>query len=215
MSEHGRLFKEWITFNQYRTIVEIGVSKGECTIYLCEAARITGGKVYGFDNWEVHGLKNQFKPMSTKEKVKDRLTRAGYSNFKLTKVDTKTADFANAIAKLKPIDFAFIDACHSYQGIHNDFMAVYPNLSETGSIAFHDTLRIDGCRDFLIDLLTKYKDGTFDVISLPWGNGSRRVGVSILTKRTYHKIGIGIDEICGSNRTAEQIYQDEKAVYQL
>jgi hypothetical protein len=127
----------------------------------------------------------------------------------LIKADTRSEKFPNLLKKKCPIiDFAFIDGCHSYYGLKNDFEAVYPLLSSRGIIAFHDTLMIDGCREFMLDLRTKYNDGTFDIVDFPWGGGSR-VGVSLLVKRSYPEIKVGIREVCGSPSSMIEIENKE------
>lgn len=208
--EMGMLFESLIAFNRYKTCVEIGVAYGTTTYYLCKGVEKTGGHVYGFDLWATHGLLRQYAPLSTKEEVEKYLKNKMVTNFTLTQINTTTDDFKSKIKNLSPIDFAFIDGCHSYQGVKNDFDIIYPYLSSTGMVVFHDTLRIDGCREFIIDLKTKYNDGTFDIIDFPWGNQDRRVGISILMKRTYPICGILIDELCGSPSTPEDIYLKEQ-----
>jgi len=78
---------------------------------------------------------------------------------------------------------------------------------------FHDTCKIDGCREFIIDLITKYNDGTYDIINLPWDNKHKRSGISILQKRTYPVCGYKIDEICGPPSEPKEIYEKEKIWY--
>ena len=210
--EISPLFQGLIKFNRYKTIVEIGVFRGYSTRYLCEAAQVTGGIVYGFDFWGVEKFTKQ-KGYS-QEAVSSYLKKCKIKNFKLIQIDTKMEAFKQIIKEKCPvIDFAFIDGWHSYEGIKNDFDVVYPLLAETGMIAFHDTLKVDGCREFIMDLRTIYYDGAFDIIDLPWGNGERRVGVSILMKRTYPVIDHEIDEICGSLSTPDEIYLKEKDWY--
>lgn len=212
--EQGELFKSLIILNQCKNIVEIGVALASTTSYLCDAANKVGGKVYGYDLWDMHGLNNQFGAFSNKEQCENYLKGKGYSNFELTKISTKTDSFRTLIKERhSSIDFAFIDGCHSYEGVKNDFDIIYPLLSLTGIVAFHDTLRIDGCREFIIDLRTKYFDGTFDIIDFPYGNNSRRVGISLLVKRSYPNIDLKIDEICGSISDPGAIYSKEKEWY--
>ena len=212
--EHGNLIASMITFNRAKTIVEIGVCHGTTTASLCKAAEVTGGHVYGYDNWEVHGLMQQFGAFDTKENVEGRLKGLGFNNFTLTKVDTYSDDFRKLINyRHETIDVAFVDGCHSYKGIRNDFEVVYPKIKPGGIVVFHDTLRIDGCRDFMIDLRTTLYDGTYDIIDFPWGNADRRVGVSILVKRSYPLINLLIDEQCDLTERFEDIYNKEKAWY--
>ena len=120
------------------------------------------------------------------------------------------------------IDLAYIDGCHSYEGIKNDFDAVYPQLSETGIIVFHDTLRIDGCRQFIIDLRTKFWDGTFDVVTFPYGSMfypdgnvvNRRTGVSMLVRRAFATLDLPIDEQCDLEEHSQSTYVQEEEWYE-
>lgn len=211
--EHGKLLQHIIEFNQYKVCVEVGVAFGTTTLYLCEGAKKHGGHIFGFDIWDVHGQNRQFKQISSKEDVENYLRSRNLYNFSLEKIDTKSEKFKERIKELGIIDFAFIDGCHSYIGLKNDFDVIYPNLSKFGTIVFHDTLKIDGCREFVLDLRTKYYDGTFDIIDFPWGNLERRVGISILVKRSYPICDIKIDEECGNVSGIESIYQREKEWY--
>ena len=109
----------------------------------------------------------------------------------------------------KKIDLAFVDGCHSYVGIKNDFEVVYPRMSNIGTVVFHDTLMIDGCREFVYDLRNKFYDGSYDVIDFPFGHGVARCGVSILTKRSFAVSDREIDQICGSPSSADEIEINE------
>jgi predicted O-methyltransferase YrrM len=211
--EHGAIFRTLIEFNRFKTIVEIGVAKASTTCQLCAAAKATGGKVHGFDIFDVHGLEKQFAQYSTKEWCEEKLRQRGFSNFILSKINTSTREFNNLIGNIGEINFAFIDGCHSYDGLTHDFDVVYPNLSTPGMIAFHDTLRIDGCREFVHDLRTKYFDGTYDIVDFPFGNGHRRCGISLLVKRTYPVLNIPCDEVSNLQDRREEIYKKEKDWY--
>jgi hypothetical protein len=216
-SEHEQnLFNTLIKLNNCKTIVEVGVSQGRTTAVLCGAAKTTGGMVYGFDCWTQHGLRMQFPPHSSKEHVDTYLRSLQHYNFELYNIDTfkERERFTTIIAThCAPIDFCFIDACHSYRGISHDFFVTYPHLSKTGIVAFHDTLRIDGCRQFMLDLRTKYYDGTFDIVDFPFGLGNRRVGISLLVKRSFHTVNIEIDEVCNLSDTNKDIMEQERQYF--
>jgi len=211
----GEMFKSIIRFNEAKTIIEVGVAQATTTRYFCEAAKQTGGFVYGYDLWDTHGLHNQFDALSTKNKCEYYLNSFGFTNYELTQINSKSTEFKQLINTKHggKIDFAFIDGCHSYDGIKNDFDVIYPNLSPFSIVAFHDTLKIDGCREFIIDLRSTLFDGTFDIVDFPFGYGSRRVGITLLVKRSYPVINELIDEICGSPSNPEQIYDKEKIWY--
>ena len=167
--------------------------------------------------WADHGLHNNYRQISSREKCDEYLKGQGLSNYALTQIDTSSPEFVAKLDELGPIDFAFIDGCHSYDGARRDFDLVYPRLSTPGIIAFHDTLRIDGCRRLIHDLRTELNDGTFDIVNFPFGNRERRVGISLLVKRTWAVLGMEVDEHCdaagGRFQRVERLYTAEKAWY--
>jgi len=223
VEEHRPLLESLVYLNQAKVIVEVGVAEAKSTDWLCRGAKLRGGKVYGYDLWDTHGLKNQFQHWSSKEKCEEYLTSKGHTNFELTKINSRTPEFAELIKTKHPIiDLAFIDGCHSYDGIKNDFDAIYPQLGETGVIVFHDTMRIDGCREFMIDLRTKYNDGTFDLVTFPYGSmaysdGSVydiRTGISVLVKRSFATLVRPISEQCNLDEHFNDIYVKEEEWYE-
>ena len=223
VEEQGPLLESLVYLNQAQVIVEVGVAEAKSTDWLCRGAKLRGGKVYGYDLWDTHGVNNQFEHWSSKEKCETYLQSKGHTNFELTKINSRTPEFAELIKTKHPsIDLAYIDGCHSYDGIKNDFDIIYPLLSESGVIVFHDTLRIDGCREFMIDLRTKFFDGTYDLITFPWGsmfysNGNvvnRRTGISVLAKRSFATLDLPIDEQCNLDEHFNDIYVKEEEWYE-
>jgi hypothetical protein len=223
VEEQGPLLESLVYLNQAQVIVEVGVAEAKSTDWLCRGAKLRGGKVYGYDLWDTHGLNNQFQHWSSKEKCEEYLQSKGHSNFELTKINSRTPEFAELIKTKHPsIDLAYIDGCHSYDGIKNDFDVIYPLLSESGVIVFHDTLRIDGCREFMIDLRTKFFDGTYDLITFPWGSMfysdgnvvNRRTGISVLAKRSFATLDLPIDEQCNLDEHFQEIYVKEEEWYE-
>lgn len=211
--QQGPFLSSIVLFNECKTIVEIGVAHASTTAYLCQSAKMTGGHVYGYDLWDKHGLWDQCDTYASKASCEKYLNSFGYDNYTLTQTDSTTQEFKDMINTRHPkIDFAFIDGCHSYQGVKNDFDVVYPNLSDTGIIAFHDTVRIDGTREFMIDLRTKYFDGTYDIVEFPYGNFERRVGITLLVKRSIAKLQdeLQMDEQCNVDNRFEEIYAKER-----
>jgi hypothetical protein len=223
VEEQGPLLESLVYLNQAKVIVEVGVAEAKSTDWLCRGAKLRGGFVYGYDLWDTHGVNNQFQHWSTKEKCEAYLQSKGHSNFELTKINSRTPEFAELIKSKHPsIDLAYIDGCHSYDGIKNDFDVIYPLLSESGVIVFHDTLRIDGCREFMIDLRTKFFDGTYDLITFPWGSMfysdgnvvNRRTGISVLAKRSFATLDLPIDEQCNLDDHFQEIYVKEEEWYE-
>jgi len=215
----GKLRTEWpfykalVWFLQPKICVEVGVAKGGAAEMICRALQDwdAGGKYYGFDAWKRYGQAEEFKALGSREVVAQRLDNIPFGDYHLFEVDTlKDQD---KFRKLCPdnIDFAYIDADHSYYGIANDFSVIYPKLSAMGVIVFHDTCSIDGCREFVLDLRTKYYDGTFDLLDIPLGNGknNRHPGITILMKRYWQIEKYCIDEVNGSPSQPHEIEHKE------
>lgn len=230
---HGSLFKSIIELNNYKVCVELGVAFGTTSKWFCEALKATGGHLYGFDIWDIHKpdiQKNDFLKIQNQNKqaeyeFHEEYKRTGslelvenylkdFSNYTMYQIDTKSKKFRKTLPNICPvIDFAFIDGDHSYNGVLNDFNIIYPLLSNVGTIAFHDTQKIDGCREFVLDLRTKFNDGTFDIVDFPHGNLDRRVGITLLVKRSFPVLKLEIDEICGSPSSPQEIINREQAWY--
>ncbi len=219
-----RFITDFCKLCQYKNIVEIGVSHGNTTIMLCEIAKELGGKVFGYDYFEpINAYVKHHQGVYSYDKVYNYIKSFGYDDdlFKLTKVDTQNEEFSKILKEDTKgiIDFAFIDGCHSYEGVKNDFKTVYPLLSEDGSIVLHDTYSHTGCRKFVLDLYQELNDGTYDILTLPFGGGVNRWGFTIITKRYYplYNSGITINDhetLTQSNLMPEDVYTEEKKWYQ-
>jgi len=228
----GPLLQSYIEFCDYKKIVEIGVQYGGTTEHFCRAAKNTGGKVYGYDFFDAIGVYVGGKIPITPPKtiLQEKLKNKGYdeSVVSLTKVDTRDPNFSKILKEQTggEIDFAFIDGCHSYAGVKNDFLKVYPLLSPEGTIVFHDTFSHTGPRRFILDLYEELNDGTFDVISLPFGRGPgagkyNRIGLALIVKRSFAISGGGIintdHDIIGPPETwtnPPEVYAMEKEWYE-
>ena len=200
-NDYSELLGQLTQFIKSEVIVEIGVSAGDTTLKLCEYNK--NAHIWGYDIWDINGHLDQFTHNHSMKSVENSLRQNGVNNFTLYQIDTigKRKEFERKLASDlngRQIDLAFVDAEHSYIGIKNDFEIVYPHLADHGVVAFHDTLMIDGCREFMLDLRTKYFDGSFDVVDFPFGLSDRRCGVSLLVKRSYAKTDRTIDQVCGS-----------------
>jgi len=194
-----------IKLTKRKIIVEIGVGLGQSTYIFCLSARQCGGNVYGFDFWQIRSL----------QQVDQILKELKCDNYILHNINTQTQEFKTLIqTQFESIDFAFIDGDHSYSGVCNDFFTIYPKLADDGIIALHDTVTSDGCREFIFDLRTKFYDGTYDIIDIPFGYNTRRVGLSLLVKRAMPNITFKHKEDNdGSPHTFEQIKSFEKEWY--
>ncbi len=197
-------------------IVEIGVASGgmACSIVnaMHENIKTTNKQAWytGYDLWDIHGATAQFAQLGSLELVSESLNKINKENWNLVKQDTQNNQskfrydlkhrFTNGI------DFAFIDGCHSYQGITNDFFNVWPHMNPQGIIAFHDTAVIDGCREFIADLRI-HNNGSYDISDYPYGTNERNCGITLITTPGFGDVKI--DEICTSISTPSEIYEKE------
>ena len=199
-----------------RIAVEVGVAYGGMAQNIYRAMNDnyndTGIESWytGFDLWDTHGIHDQFQQMGSMEEVDQKLKDIG-NKHALVKIDTQKdqANFRQQLAQrfTLGIDFAFIDGCHSYEGIKNDFFNIWSYMGEKGIVAFHDTAVIDGCREFIADLRL-HNNGSYDVSDFPYGTNERNCGITLITKPGFGNVKI--DEICGSPSVPEDIYAKEE-----
>ena len=200
-------------------VVEVGVATGGMAFAMYSAIEEnicdTGVPAWytGFDLWDTHGVHGQFAQMGSMEEVHAKLENIG-NNFALVKINTQTEQqkFRDELVHrfTNGINFAFIDGCHSYEGIKNDFFNIWPYMANNGIVAFHDTAVIDGCREFIADLRI-HNNGSYDISDYPYGTNSRNCGVTLITKPGYNDVLI--DEICGSPNSPQDIYNKERKTF--
>lgn len=205
-----------IKLQRPRIAIEIGVAEGRMAnaIYsaLNENTQDTDIESWytGFDIWDTHGVSGQFSQMGSFEHVDEKLKHIG-DRYSLVKLDTqKDQDtFRKELTSrfTLGIDFAFIDGCHSYEGIKNDFFNVWTHMNPQGIIVFHDTAVIDGCREFIADLRI-HNNGSYDISDYPYGTDERNCGITLITTPGFGDVKI--DEICTSISTPSEIYEKEK-----
>jgi len=203
------LFQSLICLQRCKTCVEIGAGRGRGLSFLLEAVKSVEGHIISFD-----------RRLSRINTIVDKFNAAGIDSslYDMHCLNTRKerGKFEHILDLVYPtgIDFAFIDGDHSYLGIKNDFEVIYPRLSKTGIIAFDDTLCSDGCREFMLDLRTKYSDKTFDIVEFPFaGAPPAYIGVTVLIKKTFANSDVAISHIHGSLSTPEDIELKESEQY--
>ncbi len=127
---------EAVQKRKQRTIVEIGTAQGGTLLLLCCVAEkdatiasidLPGGKFGGgYSAWNIP-LYRDFAGKS--------------QNLHLLRGNSHSEEmFQNLVSVLsgRAIDFLFIDADHTYEGVRRDFQLYSPLVAKGGLIAFHD-----------------------------------------------------------------------------
>jgi len=126
------------------TYIEIGIWLGATFKEILEETKDIKLKGIGVDLFEDFKIINDItKPslgnthhgdVAKKEDVEKKLNSLGITNFKLLKGDT--VEVINSFPVMKNV-VCFIDANHTYEGVKNDFNAMFPKI-KNGYVIFDD-----------------------------------------------------------------------------
>lgn len=115
---------------------EIGIWKGTMSACLLARPDLT---LYMVDNWKgVPGL--EYCGFSEDDQIRNKATARAKTEFAGDRAIIMCADSVLA-AEMVPdlsLDFVFIDADHSYNGVKSDIAAWLPNIKPGGLIGGHD-----------------------------------------------------------------------------
>lgn len=128
-------------------IVELGSYLGASTCYLAAGAELVGGHVTAIDLWNNETIVGGHR--DTFAEFKDNISSVSHL---VTVVRKHTRDLTAEDVR-PPIDFAFIDADHSYEATKADAAFIAPFIAPDGVIAFHDTTTFAGVSRALAELL--------------------------------------------------------------
>lgn len=141
-------------------IVEIGSFKGKSTIWL---AKGTGAgnqlKIYAIDPHSGYTEHDNTKaPTDTFSEFTKNIKTANVES-----QITPIVDFSqNAVKSFtEPIELLFIDGSHKYEAVKQDFYDWVPKLIDGGTVAFHDTIGMEGPRSVVnefVFLSKKFKN---------------------------------------------------------
>lgn len=115
-------------------IVELGSFCGKSSRILAEVARDKKSKLYCVDSFVPHFDGVPTPPEEALKSFTQHVLTPFYDNVELIKLDTTEA---SRYFK-KQIDFIFIDADHSLDGVRLDCEHWLPMLKSGGVVAFHD-----------------------------------------------------------------------------
>jgi len=122
--KYSRLFQHLIRYFDHRTIVELGTALGINTLYL--AASDPEVKVWTFEAWH-----------AVSEIARKAFNEAGYHNITILhgNIDATLPEF---LGKGTLVDFAFIDANHTYAATMAYFEQLQKNLSARAVVVIDD-----------------------------------------------------------------------------
>jgi predicted O-methyltransferase YrrM len=135
-------------------IIEVGSWKGKSTICLASGSRAgRGTKIHAIDphtgspeHAETLGEVRTFK------EFQQNIRNAGVEEVVIPHVE----ESVSAAEKFKePVEVAFIDGLHEYEGVKADFEAWFPKVVDGGMMAFHDTSCWPGPLKVVSDCLFK------------------------------------------------------------
>lgn len=127
--------------------IEIGSYIGASATRLAAGLSLNGGQLYCVDTWA-----NETMPEGERDTFAEfqRNTAAVSSRIKMVR---KRSDELNASEFEIPLDFAFIDADHSYAAVAADIKKVGEWLKDGGIVAFHDCTYFEGVSRVLGEIL--------------------------------------------------------------
>jgi 16S rRNA C967 or C1407 C5-methylase (RsmB/RsmF family) len=112
--------------NNHHIFVELGAYAGRSTVYM---SKILNPNISFFtvDGWKHYPYK----------KFIANLKNNGVTNKHVTPIIADSSE-ASRLFDLESVDFVFVDANHSYEGVRRDILAWLPRMKKTGVIAGHD-----------------------------------------------------------------------------
>ncbi len=176
--EIENLFNEICNLNPKR-VLEIGTARGG-TLYLWTQAATDDATLVSVDlpggdfGGAYAGCRTELYRAFTKGKQQLHL-------FLEDSHDKSTLEKVAARFNNKPIDFAFIDGDHTYEGVKADFNDYGPLVRAGGIIAFHDILYREKQPSIRVNMLWKELQEQYDCTEFigPEGSG-KKIGIGLL-----------------------------------
>lgn len=138
----------------FKTGAEIGVCKGHYSKKLCE--NIPGLKLYGIDNWSnnsgSHRERNHRDSAykQTLENLKPFLASGHFLIIRKSSMDA-LADIPD-----ESLDFVFIDADHTYEGVKEDVEGWSKKVRKGGIVSGHDYYEFKSGKGGIIPAVNEY-----------------------------------------------------------
>ena len=162
-----------------RRILEIGTARGG-TLYLWIQAAIADATIVSVD---LPGGEFGGAYPACRVPFYQSFARSGQT-LKLLRKDSHKVETRAEVVKIfdnKPIDFAFIDGDHTYDGIKADFHDYGSLVRPGGLIGFHDILPRPDLPDIQVDRFWNEVRDKYDSMELIGSEGSgRKIGIGII-----------------------------------
>lgn len=160
-------------------VLEVGTARGG-TLYLWAQATIDGATIVSVDLPE-----GDFGGAYPEEKVPfyQAFARPGQRLHLLRKDshDPKTVAEVRQLFAASPVDFAFIDGDHTYEGVKADFFDYGPLVRPGGLIAFHDILPRPDMPSIQVDRFWQELKSTHRTRDIIGADASgRKIGIGLL-----------------------------------
>jgi len=157
------LYRIVCKLNKGAIAVEVGSYLGASTCFISAGLRKVEGKLLCIDTWH-----NETMPEGNQDTMALFIENTKFFSNAISVLRKRTE--ALSVGELPDvIDFAFIDADHSYEAVKNDITLIAPRIRDTGVLAFHDTKHFSGVSRAVGELLGKgtfYLEGVED--NLTW-----------------------------------------------
>lgn len=138
--------------SERNAIIEIGSWEGKSTVYLSNGSKVgNGAHVFAIDP---HTGPEQSAHINDDVWTYDAFIK-NITGGRAGELVTPIVKFSEDAAKDfdKPVGFIFIDGGHAYEAVRTDFDNWYPKVVEGGVIAFHDSIKYDGPRRLLSEII--------------------------------------------------------------
>jgi predicted O-methyltransferase YrrM len=168
---------------QARCILEIGTARGG-TLYLWTQAAASDATIISIDL-----PMGRFGGSYAESRIPFyRAFSRPHQTMHLLREDShapKTLTQVQHLLARQPIDFAFIDGDHTYEGVKADFLSYGPLVRPGGLIAFHDILPRPDLPDIQVDKLWSELRKDYDTKEIIGPDESgRKIGIGLLRVAT-------------------------------
>ena len=147
--ERGYLFQLASDLPSNAQVIEVGSWMGASTCFIAGGLQGPGAKIFAVDNFQglstcgedsawYHRHFKQLGANSTLDIFRANFAALGFTARSEPVVNDSLAAAQSLSAKLRTIDFIFIDGDHSYDACKADIAAWSPFVKRGGVIAFHD-----------------------------------------------------------------------------